>query len=118
PAAPAAAPAPAPAAPGGRVTSALPPGSEKALEGSVAAYNQAVENGGNYAVRVNPLRQSIPILEKMKTTDTGPISERINELKSAAQSLGAGPLLGIDPEKIRDFNELKKYFSQYSVQAS
>ena len=88
------------------------------MVGAVQGYNHAVEAGGNYAVRVNPLRQSIPILERMKTTDTGGITERLNDLRSAAQSLGAGPLLGIDPEKIKDFNELKKYFAQYSVQAS
>lgn len=117
PAAPVAAAPGAPPAPA-RVTSSLPPGTNEALAGSVQAYNHAIESGGNYAVRVNPLRQAIPILERMKTTDTGPITERLNELKSAAQSLGAGPLLGIDPEKIKDFNELKKYFSQYSVQAS
>ncbi len=103
---------------GGRVTTALPPGTSEAMVGAVQAYNTATETAGNYAVRVNPLRQAIPILNRMKVTDTGPIQERINDLKSAAQSLGAGPLLGIDPEKIKDFNELKKYFSQYSVQAS
>jgi hypothetical protein len=118
---PTAAPPPGPAAPAGpqgRVISAMPPGTSEAMAGSVQNYNHATEAGGNYAYRVNPLRQAIPILEKMKNTDTGPIQERINDLKSAAQSLGAGPLLGIDPEKIKDFNELKKYFSQYSVQAS
>lgn len=114
------APAPAPAAPAApeKVTSSLPPGSGEAMVGSAKAYNEGLERGANYAVRVNPLRQAIPILERMKTTDTGGITERLNDLRNAAQSLGAGPLLGIDPEKIKDFNELKKYFSQYSVQAS
>lgn len=118
PAAPAAPAAPGAPSGSGRVTTALPPGSGEAMVGAVQGYNHAVEAGGNYAVRVNPLRQSIPILERMKTTDTGGITERLNDLRSAAQSLGAGPLLGIDPEKIKDFNELKKYFAQYSVQAS
>lgn len=129
PGGPAAAPAPAPsphagglvgpaASGGGRVVTSMAPGTSEAMVGAVQNFNHAADTAGNYAVRVNPLRQVIPILSKMKNTDTGPIQERINDLKSAAQSLGAGPLLGIDPEKIKDFNELKKYFSQYSVQAS
>lgn len=81
------------------------------------AYSAASETAGNYANRVNPLRQAIPILEKMKDTDIGPISDKWNDIKSTAVNLGAGPLLGIDPEKIKDVNELKKYFNQYSVQA-
>lgn len=81
------------------------------------AYSRASESAGAYSQRVNPLRQAIPILEKMNEKDIGPISDKWNEIKSTAVNLGAGPLLGIDPEKIKDLNELKKYFNQYSVQA-
>lgn len=84
---------------------------------SADAYSRASESAGAYGQRINPLRQAIPILEKMKDTDIGPTSDRWNDIKSTAVTLGAGPLLGIDPEKIRDVNELKKYFNQYSVQA-
>ena len=80
------------------------------------AYSSASEAAGNYANRINPLRQAIPILEGMKETDIGPLSEKWNDIKSSAVNLGAGPLLGIDPEKIQKSNELKKYFNQYSVQ--
>lgn len=104
------------AAPG--MPTELPPGTKTTMEGSANMYNEAVHSSGQYANRVNPLRQAIPILENMKNTDTGPITDRLNEMKSAAQSLGAGTLLGIDPEKIKDFNELKKYFNQYSSQAA
>lgn len=86
--------------------------------GSATAYTGASEAAGKYGQRVNPLRQAIPILEKMKETDIGPTSERWNEIKSTAVSLGAGKLAGIDPDKIADYNELKKYFSQYSAQAA
>lgn len=104
----------------GRVIGAAPGVVEaQALTGAESAKNYGVasEAAGNYGQRVNPLRQAIPLLEKMKETDIGPTSDRWNDIKSTAVSLGAGPLAGIDPEKIRDYNELKKYFNQYSVQA-
>jgi hypothetical protein len=88
------------------------------MQGAAHMYNEATAAAGKYGQRVNPLRQAIPIMEKMKETDMGPVSERWNDLKSAAVNLGAGPLLGIDPEKIKDTNELKKYFNQYSSQAA
>lgn len=86
--------------------------------GSAAAYNTASEAAGKYGQRVNPLRQAIPILEGMKETEIGPTSDKWNDIKSTAVSLGAGTLAGIDPEKIKDYNELKKYFNQYSAQAA
>ncbi len=101
------------------IITGLPPGTEKSMEGAAASYNDASAAAGKYAQRVNPLRQAIPLLEKMKETDIGPTSERWNDLKSTAQTLGAGKILGgIDPEKIKDYNELKKYFSQYTSQAA
>lgn len=101
-----------------RPVTALAPGEADALKGSAQAYNDMMVNAGKYAQRVNPLRQAIPLLEKMKETDIGPTSERWNDIKSIAVTLGAGKLAGIDPEKIRDYNELKKYFTQYASQAA
>jgi hypothetical protein len=82
------------------------------------AYNDAMGAAGRFAQRINPLRQAIPLLEKMKDTEIGPTSERWNDIKSTAVTLGAGKLAGIDPEKIKDYNELKKYFTQYASQAA
>lgn len=101
-----------------RPVTALAPGEADALKGSAAAYNDAMVNAGKYGNRVNPLRQAIPLLEKMKETEVGPTSERWNDIKSTAVTLGAGKLAGIDPEKIKDYNELKKYFTQYASQAA
>lgn len=101
------------------VISSLPPGTARSMEGAAESYNSASEAAGRYAQRVNPLRSAIPILEKMKETDIGPTSERWNDIKSTAITLGAGKIIGgIDPEKIKDYNELKKYLSQYSSQAA
>jgi hypothetical protein len=101
----------------GRVT-APPVGTISAMEGSALAYRNAMEGAGRYAARVNPLRQVIPIVENMKETDIGPTSEKWNNFKSSLQSLGAGPLLGIDPNKIANYNDAKKYLNQYALQAS
>ncbi|WFU26318.1 hypothetical protein QA649_08950 [Bradyrhizobium sp. CB1717] len=101
-----------------RPVTKLAPGEETALTGAAQSYNEAMTNAGRYAQRINPLRQSIPILERMRPEDIGPLSDRWNEVKSTAQSLGAGKLAGIDPEKIKDYNELKKYFTQYASQAA
>jgi hypothetical protein len=115
----AAKPAAAATAAPGPVITGLPPGTAHSMEGAAAAYNDASAAAGKYGQRVNPLRQAIPLLERMKETDIGPTSERWNDLKSTAVTLGAGKVIGgIDPEKIRDYNELKKYFSQYSSQAA
>jgi hypothetical protein len=107
-------------APGGTkpIVASPSPGEAEALKGSAVAYNDAMLAGAKYAQRVNPLRQAIPLIEKMKETDIGPSSERWNDIKSTALTLGAGKLAGIDPEKIKDYNELKKYFSQYTSQAA
>lgn len=101
------------------IVTGLPPGTAQSMEGSATSYNEASSAAGKYAQRVNPLRQAIPLLENMKETDIGPTSQRWNDLKSTAQTLGAGKILGgIDPEKIKNYNELKKYFSQYASQAA
>lgn len=101
-----------------RPVTKLAPGVETALQGSAQAYNDAMVNAGKYSNRVNPLRQAIPLLEGMKETEIGPTSERWNDIKSTAVTLGAGTLAGIDPDKIKNYNELKKYFTQYASQAA
>jgi len=103
---------------GGTSPTGLSPAAAATSARSGEAYSAASEAAGNYGQRVNPLRQAIPILENMKETDIGPTSERWNDIKSTAVSLGAGKIAGIDPYQIKDFNELKKYFNQYSAQAA
>lgn len=102
-----------------RPMSSLPPDVVAARAGATQGYTDMMAAAGKFAQRINPLRSAIPILEKMKETDIGPTSERWNDIKSTAQTLGAGKIIGgIDPEKIRDYNELKKYFNQYTAQAA
>jgi hypothetical protein len=84
--------------------------------GALEDYRDEQVRAKGYSERVNPLRQSIPILERMKETDIGPTSEEFTHFKSALQTLGLGPLAGIDPNKIADYNELKKYMLAYTSQ--
>jgi hypothetical protein len=112
---PGASAAPPQAAP---VMSDLPGGSETAFKGAADALVAARDAAATYGQRVNPLRQAIPILEKMKETEIGPTSPEFNNFKSMLQTLGAGTILGIDPNKIKNMNEITKYFAQYTSQAA
>jgi hypothetical protein len=113
--APVASTAPPQAAP---VMSDLPGGSETAFKGAADALVAARDAAATYGQRVNPLRQALPIINGMSETDIGPTSEKWNQVKSTIQTLGGGKLLGIDPEKIANYNEAKKYLNQYTSQAA
>jgi hypothetical protein len=96
-----------------KVPAALPVGSAKAAE--VSAEDAAAERtaAGSYQERINPMRNAIAILEKMDPKDIGAIgpgSDTYNMLKSAAQTWGLGEIAGVDPNKVADFNKLRKYF--------
>lgn len=98
------------------VAAAAAPGDVKTQETSAASYSSELEKAGNYAQRINPLRQAIPLIRGMKETDIGPGSERLQDVKSFLQTLGAGRLANIDPEKIQKYNEVKKYLTAYASQ--
>jgi hypothetical protein len=100
------------------VMSDLPGGSETAFKGAADALVAARDAAATYGQRVNPLRQALPIINGMSETDIGPTSEKWNQVKSTIQTLGGGKLLGIDPEKIANYNEAKKYLNQYTSQAA
>jgi hypothetical protein len=103
---------------GAPVMSDLPAGTEATFKGAADALVAARDAAATYGQRVNPLRQALPIINGMSEKDIGPTSEKWNQIKSTVQTLGGGKLLGIDPDKIADFNELKKYLNQYSSQAA
>jgi hypothetical protein len=96
----------------------LPAGSDTAFKGAADALVAARDAAATYGQRVNPLRQALPIINGMSETDIGPTSEKWNQVKSTIQTLGGGKLLGIDPEKIANYNEAKKYLNQYTSQAA
>lgn len=109
PSPPASAAPPAPTA-SGRTPAAFPMGEPEAASGSGKQVAEERDAAGSYQERVYPLRGAIEILSKMKDNEIGPGTEQFNTLKSAAQTWGLGEIAGIDPNKVADFNKLRKYF--------
>ncbi|MDB5531602.1 MAG: hypothetical protein JWR51_4705 [Devosia sp.] len=65
----------------------------------------------NFQRDILPLSKAIPALEALGTTGTGPGTEQINEIASFLQSMGVP---GIDATKVKNFDEVRKYLSQYA----
>lgn len=106
---------------GSSTPTGLPPG---VSEGAVATGTQAGAllaqhraDAANYRRQVFPLEKAIPALQSLGTTGTGPGTEDVNNIKSFLQSQGAGKILGIDPDKIKTFDEAHKYLTDW-VRAS
>lgn len=108
----AAAPGAVPSAPG-VVTRPAPGAAEAQVQtgvGSGAALNEARHRGLNYQQEVFPLETAIPALEKLGKTGTGPGTEEFNHVKSFLQSAG---IPGLDADKIKNFDEAKKYLTDF-----
>jgi hypothetical protein len=99
---------------GGATPTGLPPGVGEAQQatgvGSGQALNDARVRGLNYRQEVFPLEQAIPTLEKLGKTGTGPGTEEFNHIKSFLQSAG---IPGLDVDKIKNFDEAKKYLTDF-----
>ncbi len=91
------------------------PGTEEAMKGSAGQYVADRAAAGSYASRVLPLKQMIGLLDK--GVQTGPGSEPLNQMRSFMISMANQGLLpkSITPDVIKqaDFDELRKYSSQY-----
>jgi len=117
------APVPAAQAPAtdGSVVTGPSPGALEANKTVGAASGQQLAadtaQEANFQADIVPLQKARDALIRLGTTGTGPGREQINEIKSFAQSMGLGTLAGIDPENIKDFDEAKKYLTQYASQA-
>lgn len=87
--------------------------------GATAADQYAHDRSAaaNYQQTITPLTHALQSLQNLGPTGTGPGTEGRNEIVSFLQSVGAGQLLGIDPEKIKDYDEAQKYLTQYAQSA-
>lgn len=98
----------------GGLQTGMAPGFTAAQEatgaGSGVALNDARQRGLNYRQEVFPLETAIPALEKLGKTGTGPGTEEVNQIKSFLQSAG---IPGLDAEKIKNFDEAKKYLTDF-----
>jgi hypothetical protein len=114
-------PAPVPVTQGHSVVTGASPGALEARKamGQASGQQLAADTAqeANFQADIVPLQKARDALIRLGTTGTGPGKEQINEIKSFAQSMGLGPLAGIDPENIKDFDEAKKYLTQYASQA-
>lgn len=97
------------------VVTSLPPGDVAAQEAAAGVSGQelgaARVRESTFQQDITPLLKAIPALEALGTTGTGPGTEQINEIKSFLTSMGVP---GIDVDKIKDFDEARKYLSQYA----
>jgi hypothetical protein len=102
-----------PAQPG--VVTTLPAGDVAAMEetGRTAGQDLAAARirETNFQRDILPLTKAIPALEALGKTGTGPGTEQINEIASFLQSMGVP---GIDATKVKNFDEVRKYLSQYA----
>lgn len=118
PAAPANAPGAASMQPQGFVPSAAPPGVPEAraaqgrASGDMMAKDQEI--GRNYQASINPMMQALPLLEKLGQTGTGPGTERLNDLKSFAVSLGV-PGAQNFTDSVKAYDEVRKYLTQNAL---
>jgi len=79
------------------------------------AYALAQQHEATFQNDVLPLTKSIEQLQALGATGTGPGTDTINQWKSFAQSMGIGPIAGIDPDKITSYDEAKKYLTSYAA---
>ena len=84
--------------------------------GDLFANDQAA--AALYGARTFPLKQAIPLMDKLGEGGTGPGSETLNHLKSffLTQTPQSLKDLGATPDKINvaNYDELKKYLTQYA----
>jgi len=102
--------------PGGPgVVTALPAGDVAAMEETGRAAGQDLAAArireAKFQQDIAPLQKAIPALEALGTTGTGPGTEQIQEIKSFLLSMG---IPGLDVDKIKDFDEARKYLTQYA----
>lgn len=98
---------------GAQPVGAVPGATEAQVQtgaGSGAALNDARHRALNYRQEVFPLETAIPALEKLGKTGTGPGTEEFNHIKSFLQSAG---IPGLDTDKIKNFDEAKKYLTDF-----
>lgn len=100
--------------PSGGVQTGLPLGSER----SAAAHQEALLHAGNFGQEILPLDQAIEAADRLKAKyGTGyfaPGSQGRQEFQSFLYGISPGlaKTLGVDPDKLKDFAEAKKYLTQ------
>lgn len=109
-----------PPAGGGSVVTGQSPGALEANKATGTASGQQLATDtaqeANFQSDMVPMQKARDALMRLGPKGSGPGTEQINEIKSFAQSMGLGAIAGIDPENIKDYDEAKKYLTQYASQ--
>jgi hypothetical protein len=91
-----------------------PTSANAASAGSVDLLNRDRTLASNYRADVTPLETAIPLLEKLGPTGTGPASEKLNDLRSLAITLGV-PGAGAWTDNVKAYDETRKYLLQSAM---
>lgn len=91
---------------------AQPPGYSEAATASGGAMAAARTRAATFGTETFPLTQALGSLERLGPQGSGPLTDELNTFKSFLQSAGGTWLPGVDPNKIKDFDEAKKYLTQ------
>ncbi len=99
----------------GGVPTGLPPGSEA----SASVMQGDLARAGNYGQEIFPWKQALEKLQALGPAGIGPGTEGRKQLASFIYS-ALGPTIarwgGIDPERLKNFDEAQKYLTQATLQ--
>lgn len=103
----------------GMVTSNAP-GFEKIAGAGADAYSSAINRAGSYGQDIYPLEKALEGIQRLPPGSTGPGKDEVNTAKSfLVANLPFLPGVDkIDIDKIKDYDETKKYFLQMAGAAS
>ena len=91
-------------------TGAAVSGIKSAGDASTAQFATERQAATEYPRRTLPLQKAIPLLEKLGTQGSGPGKKNVLRIASFLQSNGVQIS---DPDKIKDYDELNKYLTDY-----
>ena len=93
-----------------------PVGNPLGSGGSETAYNEALNREATYGQEMYPMKRALDLVQKLGPGGTGPGSEGRNNFASFINSMTPsslqGMIPGVDPNKIKDFDEFNKYVTQ------
>lgn len=99
------------------IAASLPPGAAEASTAAGAASGQVLAaaraRSANFQRDVFPLAQAIPALEKLGTKGSGPGTETFNHIRSFILSNVPGTTEKTFDDKVKTFDEAKKYLTDF-----
>lgn len=95
---------------------AVAPGFQEAATQSGQVMGAERARARNFASDIYPMREALTSLEKLGPTGTGPGTDELNTIKNFINTnLSWLPGAKFDPEKIKNFDEARKYLTQLAA---